>query len=107
MRTGTLITVCLLIGSMMLLPTVSTAQAVWANGTITKSPWHDRYIRIGVNDITYTFLNENIRIAQPYEVKPGMYNERKLTLRDLTVGQDVMIRAQGHRIYEIRVVEGR
>lgn len=97
--------VCVLLGWLFLCPAGTSAQAVWVNGTITKAPWQDKYIHIGINEIPYTFLNKEIRIAQHYEVKPGMYDERKLGLDDLAVGKEVMIRAQGHRIYEIRVVE--
>jgi hypothetical protein len=90
----------------MLSPAAASAQAIWSDGTITRAPWQDRYIHVAIDDVSYTFLNEDIRIAQQYEVKPGMYHERSLTVSDLAVGLPVIIRAQGHRIYEILVSEG-
>ena len=105
MRTATITILFVMLGAFMLCPSAATAQAVWTDGTITKAPRQDKRIHIGVNDVPYTFLNKDIRVAQHYEVKPGMYNEQRLSLEDLTVGQKVMIRAQGHRIYELRVVQ--
>ena len=105
MRTGMLAIVWLIVGALMLCSTESEAQAVWTNGTITRAPWETEYIHVEVNNVHYRFLNKSIRIARHYEVKPGMYNEQKLSLENLTIGKSVMIRAQGHRIYEIRVID--
>ncbi len=77
------------------------AQTMWVEGTVTTAPWLDRYHRIGVNGVTYTFMPE-IGISFPNKSRPKVSGE-KLTslLQIIQTDQKVKMRVQGHRIYEI------
>ena len=105
MRTGKLIIAGLIIGFLSVAPAGLMAQAVWTNGTITKEPWKDKYTHISVNDVSYTLMPKGVRITRQYQVEPGMYGEEKVKAKNLRAGQKVMIRTQGHRIYQIHIIE--
>jgi len=90
-----------------LVPIAVNAQAIWHEGAITKAPWKDTRIHVGIDNVEYTFISEGIHMSRNVEVKRGMYTEEPVGLKDLASGQRVMIRAQGHRIYEIHVMEDR
>jgi len=91
-------------GLLLISSSFAAAQAMWHTGTVTKEAWKDTYDRIEVNDVPYTLMPEGVRIAAQYQSQPGIYNSRRIQLKDISQGQKVMIRAQGHRIYEILVV---
>ena len=53
---------------------------------------------------TYTLLPDS-RISLRYEVRPGAFNDRPIELDEIRMGQDIMIRVQGLRVYQVIVWE--
>jgi hypothetical protein len=82
------------------------ARTVWKTGTVTKEPWFERYQRIEVDDIQYTFMPNVERIVKHtfYYVDQGM--EEEISFNDIKEGDDVLMRVQGFRIYEFIIEDG-
>lgn len=81
------------------------ARTVWVTGIVTKAPWVEEYRYIEVNNIKYTFMQTDVRLAKRYKADSGAWGEKQISFRDIREGQTVWIRIQGRRIYQLIVEE--
>jgi hypothetical protein len=72
---------------------------------VTKGPWVEKYRHIEVNNEKYTLMPGDVRIERLYLAYPGIWQREDMVLRDIRVGQKIMINVQGHRIYQILIEE--
>ena len=80
-----------------------SARTVWVGGIVTKSPWVETYQYIEVDEVKYALMPKDVRIERRYQTYSGIIVGEEITLRDIRVGQNIAIRVQGHRIYQIIV----
>ena len=81
------------------------AGTFWLTGTVTKEPWVEKYRHIEMDDVKYTFMKTDVRMTRHFEKSPGIWQEENITLKDIYEGQEITIRIQGHRIYELFIEE--
>jgi len=74
------------------------AHMVWVSGMVTKKPWTGKYQYIEVNKVRYTFMPEIFKITAPRRI---LSRSDKQMIDGIEKGQNILIRVQGHRIYEI------
>ncbi len=76
------------------------AHTHWLEGTVTKTPWHERYHYVEIDNKLYTFMPEatlSLRIKN----RNGDYNQKELRWHQIRKGQNVFINIQGRRIYRL------
>lgn len=83
----------------------ASAMTVWVSGMVTKDPWVEKYRHIEVNNEKYTLMPGDVRIERLYLSQPGIWQREDIVLKDIRVGQRIMINVQGHRIYQILIEE--
>lgn len=83
----------------------ASAMTVWVSGMVTKDPWVEKYRHIEVNNEKYTLMPGDVRIERLYLSQPGIWQREDMVLKDIRVGQRIMINVQGHRIYQILIEE--
>ncbi|GEM_PF-2412614 len=99
--TGTLTTIALVLCLASYVP----AHTQWVSGIVTTSPWKERHEHIRVNNVTYTLMPKIVNVTIRHQTDSGIWSEKTMSLNDIRRGQKIMIRAQGHRIYQIIVIE--
>ncbi|PXF54244.1 MAG: hypothetical protein C4B57_08105 [Deltaproteobacteria bacterium] len=99
--TGTLITIALVLCLAGYVP----AHTQWVSGVVTTSPWKERHEHIRVNNVTYTLMPKIVNVTIRHQTDSGIWSEKTISLDDIRRGQKIMIRVQGHRIYQIIVIE--
>jgi hypothetical protein len=76
-------------------------RVAWENGVVTKAPWSDpdgsRHIE--VNDHTYTFVSPDVRLERHMRTPSDAWSVEAITLSEIRVGQDILIRVAAHHIY--------
>ncbi len=75
------------------------AHTIFITGTVTKPPWLDRYYRMEVDGIPYTFMPK-VQIDADFTD----YNAQEMTeylARQFKVGVKLGIAKQGFRIYRV------
>jgi hypothetical protein len=77
------------------------ARTVWVSGTVTKSPWLEKYSYIEVDGVKYTFMPKDVNMERQYQAYDGIWHRESILLRDIREGHRVMMRVQGHRIYQL------
>lgn len=99
--TGTLTTIALV----LCLAGYVLAHTQWVSGVVTTSPWKEKYEHIRVNNVTYTLMPKIVNVTIRHQTDSGIWSEKTMSLDDIRRGQKIMIRVQGHRIYQIIVIE--
>ncbi len=84
--------------------TSAAAGPTWMEGVVTSAPEEGRVRRLGVNDIDYILMRE-VHVTRRYEIRGGAFQDEEISFTDIVEGDQVEIRRQGFRIYEIVVVE--
>jgi len=79
------------------------AQTVWESGKVTKSPWLETDRHIEVNGVKYTFMPQDIKMERLYRISSDRWHQEEVSFRDIRIGDKVLMRIQGHRIYEFRI----
>ena len=74
------------------------AHTVWVSGVVTKKPWTEKYQYIEVNNVRYTFMPKIFKITASRKTLARSDNQ---IIDSIKEGQTILIRVQGHRIYEI------
>jgi hypothetical protein len=76
-------------------------------GEITKAPWRDtaKNIHVEVDGHTYTFVSPDIRLERHVGTYANEWYVHGLTLQEIRVGQQVLIRVAGPHIYYFIVEE--
>lgn len=92
----------LALGWILLLACPAPATTLWMEGQVTQGAWMERYRHIEVDGVKFTLM-PRARIHRLYQTRAGMFQYRRMPLNRIHVGQNVRIRIQGHRIYEIIV----
>jgi hypothetical protein len=80
------------------------ATTVWWDGVVTRQAWKDTAAHLEVNNVPFTVLKD----ATFFEVtkkSDGVVEKEPIRLDQIYSGQKVMIRIQGHRIYEVQVLK--
>ncbi len=85
----------------LILSTSLTASPIWVTGIVTKVAWFDRYRRIEVDHVKYTLMPDNVNITKRYKEYDDRYLDKKIPLAYITKGRKIMMRAQGHTVYQI------
>jgi hypothetical protein len=79
------------------------AREIWINGTVTKAPWTDGYQYIEIDHAKYTFMPKVLEIRLPHRYDYARQHKKNDELRFIQKGQEVWMKVQGRRIYEILV----
>lgn len=98
---GTLTTIALV----LCLAGYVLAHTEWVSGEVTTSPWKEEHEYIRVNNVQYTLMPKIVSITKRHQTDSGIWSEELISLDDIRRGQKIMIRVQGHRIYQIIVIE--
>ncbi len=84
----------------LLLTSPAIAHTHWHKGTVTKAPWQKQYRHIMIDNKLYTFMPDatlHLRMKN----RRGDFNEKKLHWLQIREGQELLIKIQGHRIYQL------
>lgn len=81
------------------------ARAVWMKGTVTKTPWVDTATRIEIDKNIYTLMLKDDKYERHYLDQSQTWHMEKWPITSLRVGQEVLIKADGRKIYELYVEE--
>lgn len=79
------------------------ARTEWVMGTVTKGPWVETHRHMEVDGVKYTFMPRDVNMEKHYQSYSGIWQKEDISFRDIRVGQKVMIRIQGRRIYELYI----
>ena len=79
------------------------AATVWKTGSVSKSPWLETDRHIEVNGVKYTFMPQDIKMERLYRISSDRWHQEEVSFRDIRIGDKVLMRIQGHRIYEFRI----
>ena len=82
------------------------ARTIWKTGTVTKEPWFERYQRIEIDNIKYTFIPDIGRIVRHTFYSADQGREDVISFDNIKKGDDVLMRVQGFRIYEFIIEDG-
>ena len=77
----------------------------WKSGMVTKSPWVEVYNHIEINGERYTFNPRGFTVEREYKMSVGGFMREDMPLTAIGVGQSVMMKVLGHRIYKLLVSE--
>jgi hypothetical protein len=82
-------------------------RSAWERGEVTKAPWWDtaKNIHVEVDGHTYTFVSPNVRLERHVGTYANEWYVHGLTLQEIRVGQQVLIRVAGPHIYYFIVEE--
>jgi hypothetical protein len=81
------------------------ARALWFKGTVTRAPWVDTHNRVEIDNKTYTLMLKEDKFERHYLDSNGRWHGEKLPIPYLRVGQNVIMKAEDRRIYELYVEE--
>lgn len=103
-RTKVLLIICLTLVWGLAISGPASAMTIWTEGRVTQAPWtENEYRHLGVNGIKFTLMPK-ANIWKRTKNYKNIYNEKPISLNRVRLGQKVLIRHQGHRIYEIVVL---
>ena len=77
----------------------------WKAGVVTKAPWVEVYNHIEINGERYTFNPKGFTVEREYKMSVGGFTRKEMTLTAIGVGQSVVMKVLGHRIYKLIVSE--
>jgi len=84
---------------------LKTAFAIgfWVHGEVNKAPWSaSNYTYMVVNNVKYTIMKE-ANIKEVIEKKDAVY-KTGAGIRDIRRGDEVLLQAEGNRIYQIEIL---
>ena len=96
------IALALAAGLLFVVISPTSASTIWIEGKVTRGPWVEKYTHIEVNGVKYTITPE-ASIRHLYRNSSGIYLEETIPLNKLKAGIVIMLRVQGHRIFEINI----
>lgn len=79
------------------------ARTVWERGRVTRAPWIETHRFVEIDGVRYTFMSRDVNLERHYQGASGRWYREKISFENLRTGQEVWIRIQGHRIYELYV----
>lgn len=82
----------------------SFAQTQYEEGTVTRAPWHDRYQRIEIDGVRYTFMPDAALHIREKNWQTGGYDEEPVSFHRILDGQKVALQAHGHRIFQLVIL---
>ena len=82
-------------------------RSAWERGEVTKAPWRDtsKNLHIEVDGYTYTFVSPDVRLERHVRTYANEWHVHGLTIPEIWVGQQVLIRVAGPHIYYFIVEE--
>jgi hypothetical protein len=97
------------LASFLLLALSATGLAgpvpTWRGGTVTKAPWVEVYNHVEINGERYTFNPKSFTVEREYKMSVGGFTREEWPLAGVGVGQSVVMKVLGHRIYKLIVSE--
>ncbi|MDA3832847.1 MAG: hypothetical protein PF495_05570 [Spirochaetales bacterium] len=81
---------------------VAFAIGQWHEGTVTKSPWTDKYTFIQIDNVKYTIMKD-AKIVNTYQKKGATYKDR-MSLHSILDGNRLFYKNEGNRIYQIEKI---
>lgn len=97
-----IVAIILLLGCLFM-GTAAWAQTEVYQGTVTRSPWQDKYTRVEIDHKLYTFMPD-AKLRQRTLTTDGRYNEKTISYYNVFTGKEVEFQAQGRRIYSLVVL---
>ena len=85
-------------------PARANSNTIWYEGQITDGPWSGEPRRMAVNGVTFSLMPDAPVYRRTTNFS-GITQQGAISFRDLRKGQQVMIRIQGHRIYQVIVLK--
>ena len=79
------------------------SQTRHKEGTVTKAPWKDRYQRIEIDGVNYTFMPDAVIYERQNNWGDG-YTEKPTSYYKIFNGRKVSLQVQGHRIYQLTIL---
>jgi hypothetical protein len=76
---------------------------MWIKGNVTTVPWvqnNNRYVILG--NVKFTIMDEAVAM-EVVEKKDAVY-KTEIDISDLRRGDDVLVQAEGNRIYQIEIL---
>ena len=99
----TILSRLLLLIFLLCAPVHLEATQINKEGTVTKKPWQEHLMKIEVDGTSYTLMPKtDIRLQ--YKTKRDSYNEKSIGLNQIRKGQNIIMRIQGNRIYQITIL---
>jgi len=82
-------------------------RSAWERGEVTKAPWSDtaKNLHIEVDGHTYTFVSPDVRLERHVRTYANEWHVHGLTIPEIRIGQQVLIRVAGPHIYYFIVEE--
>lgn len=84
--------------------TLCQGRQVWTQGTVTKAPWKNKHSYIKVDSRKYTFM-PNAALVKRYSDYDETFHEKSVRYNKIRKGQKVLIRAEGCRIYQLKILD--
>ena len=81
------------------------AKALWYEGIVTREPWMDAFSRVEIDKKTYTLMLKDDKFERHYQDSNGRWHGEEWSISNLRVGQRIIFKAEGRRIYELYVEE--
>jgi hypothetical protein len=94
---------CTVVFAVMFVVQSSFAIGMWIKGNVTTVPWvqnNHRYVILG--NVKFTIMDEAVAM-EVVEKKDAVY-KTEIDISDLRRGDDVLVQAEGNRIYQIEIL---
>ncbi len=99
-----IVTGLITISCLVVICATAWATTVWWDGTVTRPAWKDKAAHLEVNNVVFTIMKDATFYAVTKKSN-GVMEQKAIRLGDIRSGDKVMIRIQGHRIYEVQVLK--
>ncbi len=78
------------------------AIGMWVPGNVAKSPWYSDFHYMVVDKVKYIIMEE--AFAREVVEKNGVVDKSVIDIKDIRLGDKVLILAEGNRIYQIEIL---
>ncbi len=79
------------------------SQTRHKEATVTRAPWQEKYQRIELDGIKYTFMPDAV-LYERENNRNGGYSESPTSYYKIYNGRKVSVQVQGHRIYQLVIL---
>jgi hypothetical protein len=74
----------------------------WRKGTVTQEPWTGDYTFVKIDDVKYTIMDK-VKVSFVYEKNGAQYKD-KISVSSIHMGDAVVVKVEGNRIYQIEKI---
>jgi hypothetical protein len=93
----------LILGMLLWVGRPAMADPTWLEGTVTEGPSEGQFRYLGVNNVKFTLSSQAVIYERTTEAS-GISQQDPLDFNRIRMGQKVIIRHEGIRIFEIIVL---